>query len=82
MKQSFVIDYGLYFTDNRYESHQIIVKNCDNEFHAKIKLEDYLKKKHPLFQRLVVHKCMMDFMGIFQSFHKNEGFNSVFSNKK
>jgi hypothetical protein len=61
----FLIDYGIYFTDGKYESHTMKVKNCMSEIHSKVKLEDYLKKKHSNFQRLVIYKCVDDIFGIF-----------------
>ena len=75
MKQgTFIIDYGVYFTNGHYESHTMKVKNCMSEIHAKIKLEDYLKKKHTDFQKLVVYKCIDDFLGIFDMMGKNNPF--------
>jgi hypothetical protein len=41
------------------------VKNCMSELHAKIKLEEYLKKKYDNFQRLVVYSATEDFVSLF-----------------
>lgn len=70
----FIIDYGVYFTNGYYESHTMKVKNCMSEIHAKIKLEDYLKRKYPNFQQLVVYKCVNDFLGIFDMMGKSNPF--------
>jgi hypothetical protein len=61
-KESFIIDYEVHFRDRVSESHTMIVKNCQGEMHAKIKLEKYLIKHNPDFIRLVVIKCKLDFM--------------------
>ena len=34
-----------------------------SELHAKSKLEDWLKKKHPNFESLVVHSAQRDCLG-------------------
>lgn len=45
------------------------VKNCLSELQAKSRLEDYLKRKNPMFSKLVILSCkksvggMFDFMG-------------------
>jgi hypothetical protein len=41
------------------------MKRCLSELHAKVKLEKYLKDLHPLFKSLVVSKCGMDPMSLF-----------------
>ena len=70
----FLIDYCVYFTDGKFESHTMKVKNCMSEIHSKIKLEDYLKKKHSNFQKLVINKCVDDIFGIFSMMGKSNPF--------
>ena len=70
----FLIDYCVYFTDGKFESHTMKVKNCMSEIHSKIKLEDYLKKKHSNFQKLVISKCVDDIFGIFSMMGKDNPF--------
>lgn len=60
MESTFVIHYGYYLTGGRYESHTTKVKRCMSELHAKVKLEDYLKKKQPDFVSLVIYSCKRD----------------------
>jgi len=48
-EKTFVIDYDIYFTNRNKESHIMKVKNCMGELHAKLKLDEYLKKKHNNF---------------------------------
>lgn len=67
---TYVINYGIYFNNGDYESHKIKVKNCMSEIHSKIKLEEYLKKKHPNFKQLVVYSCVQDFLGVYDLFGK------------
>jgi hypothetical protein len=74
MNKTFHISYGIYFTDGNYESHTMKVKNCMSEIHSKVKLEDYLKKKHSNFQKLVIFKCTNDFFGLFDMFGKDNSF--------
>lgn len=50
------------------------VKNRMSEVDAQVKLEAWLKKKHPDFGWLVVHKCYVD--NIFSEF-----FGDVFSHE-
>lgn len=70
----FLIDYCIYFSDGNYESRRMKVKNCITEIHAKIKLEDYLKKKHNNFQKLVINKCVNDSSGLFSMMGKDNPF--------
>lgn len=37
-------------------------KNKENKFMAQVKFEEYLKRKHPDFERLIVHECYEDHM--------------------
>lgn len=62
---TYIISYGIYFNDGSYFSGKMKVKNCMSELHAKIKLEDYLKRKHNNFKQLVVYKCQMDIFRIY-----------------
>lgn len=59
--KTFLIKYGIYFTNGKYESHEIKIKNCMSDLHAKIKLEEYLKKKYSNFKKLVVYSCTNNF---------------------
>jgi hypothetical protein len=46
-----------------YENHwnlKIRVKRCTNEAHAKVKLEDYCKRKYPKFERLIIYKSKLE----------------------
>jgi RecB family endonuclease NucS len=67
---TYIVDYGIYFKDNRYQSHTIKVKNCLSELQAKIRLEGYLKRKHANFDKLVVYKCTTDIFDICGIFGK------------
>jgi len=72
--KTYLINYGIYFNDGNYESHTMKVKNCLSEIHSKVKLEDYLKKKHSNFQELVVFKCTHDVLGFFSMMGKDNPF--------
>ena len=73
--KTYRVEYGVYFGEERYESHTTKVKNCMSELHAKSKLEDWLKKKYSDFQRLVVYKCNEDIGSMFDFMGKNNPFN-------
>ena len=75
-EKTFVIDYDIYFTNRNKESHIMKVKNCMGELHAKLKLDEYLKKKHNNFQSMVVTKCVEDIFSMFgDMFGKDNPFN-------
>jgi len=63
--KTFETQYIIYFTNKPQESHTIKVKNCMSDLHAKVKLEDYLKRKHKDFEKLVVVSCVKDIFSIF-----------------
>jgi hypothetical protein len=72
---------------------QMKVSNCMSELHAKVKLEDYLKRKYNNFARLIVHSCIedkldkifgdgsSDFLGK-KSSNFSQMFNDIFNIKK
>lgn len=41
-----------------------------SDLHAKIRLEEFLRKKHLNFHSLEVHKCTEDFFGLFDHIFK------------
>ena len=59
--------------ENREEPHEIKVKNKESKMEAMVKLEDYLKRHHPDFKRMIVKDCSQDltdmFGGIFNMFN-------------
>lgn len=63
-QETYIIEYGVYFGTNQFETHTIKVRNCMSEIHAKIKLEGYLKNKYSNFKSMVVYNCTHDFLGI------------------
>lgn len=73
--ETFIIEYKIYFTLKPPQIHETKIKNCMGELHAKIKLEDWLKKKHSDFKQLEVIKCEKDVFGLFGDiFGKNNPF--------
>lgn len=80
--EAFIIEYKINFIGlKKPENHTTKVKNCMGELHAKIKLEDWLKKKHFDFQKLEVIKCEKDILSIFEDlFGKNNPFSDIFNN--
>lgn len=79
-RYTFLIDYEVFDSDNiSLKKGQIKVKNKTMEIEAKFSLEEYLKRKYPLFNRLTIYKCQKatstflgditnfdDFMNIFK----------------
>ena len=59
-KQTYIISYQLFLNDYSDIQSKIRVKNCMSEIHAKVKVEDYLKKKHKNFKRLVIVEWYRD----------------------
>jgi hypothetical protein len=78
--KTYVIDYKVYYTDNTVsQEHTIKIKNCDNDIHAKVRLEGYLIKKHKdKFKSLHVIRCNEDYMGIFSMLGINNPFGDIF----
>jgi len=74
MNKTFLIDYGVYFTNGTYESHTMKIKNCMSEIHSKVKLEDFLKKKYSNFKSVVIYKCTNDILGLFSMMGKDNPF--------
>lgn len=67
----------LFLVDNFAKTGTIKVKNCMSDFHAKIKLEGYLKRHYPNFERLQVNRCNED--GLNDLF---KNFSDIFGNFK
>jgi hypothetical protein len=63
--KNYIISYQVLFTDAAPVLQKMRVKNCMSELHAKIKLEDYLKRKHANFAQLAVLNCTEDLGDIF-----------------
>ena len=61
---SFNIKYIAYDDNNRIiKEGEINIHNNYSDIHAKSRLDDYLKKKYPLFKRLQVLSCTEKFRG-------------------
>jgi hypothetical protein len=70
----YILKYEEHFNDGSvFKDKEIKINNCLSELHAKVKLEQYLKKKHSNFNKLVITSCRKDIMG---------NFNDVFGNFK
>jgi hypothetical protein len=97
MEKTYLIKYSISFTDNSsLAGKEMKVKNCMSDLHAKIKLEEFLKKKHLKFKILVVESCREDIDDIFEQFGKifdpkgkddfssifGENFKNIFGGKK
>ena len=78
MEKTYTISYGYYLTSGKYSSSKMRIKRCMSDLHAKIRLEEYLKKNIDGFSRLVVYTCKDDvnnpfgdvFGDIFGGFNK------------
>lgn len=79
MNKTYLITYSYYLNDGtKISNKKIKVKNSMSDLHAKIKLEQYLKKHSSDFGNLIVHSCVEDvniFGDIFSSF------NDIFGGK-
>ena len=73
MSKDYLIEYTCYDASGIVlKSGKMRVKNQDNRFVAQCNLEEYLRKKHNTFARLVIYSCKEDermyagdFMSIF-----------------
>lgn len=65
-KKTYILEYIIHFNDgSMYEEHTMKIKNCMGELHAKIRLGDYLKKKHSNFKSLVIKSIKPDISNVF-----------------
>lgn len=64
---NYLIDYEFYDDNGDIIKYGMMrVKNAESGVHANVKLEKYLERKYPNFNRLVVHRCTPDvFTNIF-----------------
>ena len=59
--KTYKIDYEIYFKNGTHEHKKPMkIHNCIGELHAKVRLEEFLKKKYPKFEKLVVFSCKDD----------------------
>lgn len=63
--KTYTVEYCVFFTDGSNEEHTIRIKNCMSELHAKIRLEDYLKRKHNNFKSVNIFDCYPSWSDIF-----------------
>lgn len=71
IEKSELEDYTIYFTNGQcIRNKKANVKNCLNELQAKMKLNEYLKQKHPDFKELVINTCTEDLFSVFGIFGK------------
>ena len=54
------VKYTVYLKDSSFTNRETIVKNCFTAAHAMVKLEKYLIKKEPNFDRMHVYYCKTD----------------------
>lgn len=67
---TFIVDYICYdINNNIIKDGKIKIKNRKTAFEAKCGLEDFLKKKHSNFNKLIINKCEPEFNEIFESFN-------------
>lgn len=61
MYYTFIITYSAFNAAGKLiASGKMRVKNRMSPFHAKASFEEYLKKKHANFHRLVIHTCNVE----------------------
>ena len=65
MNKTYLLDYHILTkSGKRLKSNKPArVSNAMSDLHAKIKLETFLKKKHPGFDKLIIDKCVEDYDG-------------------
>ena len=61
-KKKYVLKYEIFLEGAEpIKDKEIKISNCFNEFNAKVRLGDYLKKKYKNFKNLVVTECKEDY---------------------
>jgi len=55
--KTYILNYTMFFVDSPSQTHKMKIKNCLSDLHAKVRLEDYLKRRHSNFERLQVDSC-------------------------
>lgn len=61
MDKQYLIEFTAFDNSNQIAKEgKIVVKKCANEFHAKVKLEKFIKKKFPKTENIVIHSCKED----------------------
>lgn len=81
MKKTYLIKYKAYVEDGSYYDKKCKMKNCLSSLHAKSKLEDFLKRKHKDFKKLVIETCNEDpDLGVLGDF--NNIFKDIFGGNK
>jgi hypothetical protein len=73
--KTYILNYTIFFVDRPAKTHIIKIKNCLSDLHAKVRLDDYLKRKHSNFERLSVTGC-------FEERDFFENFGDIFGNFK
>jgi hypothetical protein len=68
----YTINYEIHLKSGIVENHTTKVKNVYGELHAKVELNEYLKKKYKDFNRLVILTCEEDndFMNMWSNIFK------------
>jgi hypothetical protein len=54
---TYLIEYS-YDRKGRTTRSKMRVKNCEGEFHAKIRLQDYISRRYEESTNFVVHSCL------------------------
>ena len=79
MNKTYIIEYKICSDNIRKSEHKINVKNCQSELAAKIKLGEYLKKKHGKSVQIEITKCEEDLFSVFGEIF-GQGKSNPFSN--
>jgi hypothetical protein len=58
--KTYLINYEAHFIDGGKECHIMRVRNCHSDMHAKVKLDEYLKRKLPGYKQMFVSSCVED----------------------
>jgi len=79
IKKTFKLIYDIHCHFENFFKKEIIIHNCMSELHAKIKLKDFVKKKYPEFDYIIIISCKEEGSSFFDDLLGN---NNPFSKTK
>ena len=68
--KTYLIEYKVTVKGGAFYTGRIRVKNCMGQLHAKIKLDDYMKRKYNDYETLQIIRCDEDVIGFFSDIFK------------
>lgn len=77
--KTFRIKYDIHCKLENFFNKEILVKNCMNELHAKLKLGEYIEKKYGKEFECIQFKSVKEEYNLDDMFKSNSDFGNVFN---